>query len=775
MVWNNKMNENKKLKEKYLESIDKKTRNLIIFFFPESNSISGGMFSILNLAKISRQLMKEKNYFVQTCYYPHSSCSDLLYKWYKNEEKIISFNEVIEYFKDVENLIIHIPEYISNNIFRGLDKKQFDYLKNIKNLQFNIMNQNIRLMLMPKELNYLKYFTTNITQTTAHHKYSTQEVCDIWGYPLYFIPAIMEVNYLKESYQNKENLICYSNDYEPLKEKILDKLSKKYNKFMFREINNITYDEYKKLISKAKYCISFGEGFDGYFSEPIMSGGLSFSVYNEDFFPSDLFRKFKNVYISYEQMLNKICEDIEYFENNSYEYIKLSETINKEIKKLYSWDEFTINVDKFYKKEYTFSPNRPCSLNNDKNVKPLISICIPTYNRAYHLQRVIKSIVKQRIFVETNYIEIIIADNCSTDFTEFVVKKFVDKFPKKIFYYKNNENIGGDKNYVRVLSFGNGEFLKLISDILKYNEDSLKEIINFIGEHRQKKPQLLFTNGRLDNKINTLICRDIDELVVNANQNISWICAFGIWKEDFLKLDNISRYAYLNFFQMDVILRLLSDGKPVIINNKIFCTDLVILNKSGYNVAKVFGINYFTILREYLIAGKLSKSVYQKEKKRMLYKYIIIRYFDFLNEHDFEQSGFHKNMKYFYLDYFYWSSYIYIGYLFLKNFSRKIKRKIINKNINRLVLWRAMNNDNMTYIGCDFDFSKVVVGEGAVGILNVDFGEQKDGILYIGDNVKIGNNVIFKYGNDENNNFIIVSDNAIIKPDTVITSGTIIC
>jgi hypothetical protein len=86
-----------------------------------------------------------------------------------------------------------------------------------------------------------------------------------------------------------------------------------------------------------------------------------------------------------------------------------------------------------------------------------------------------------------------------------------------------------------------------------------------------------------------------------------------------------------------------------------------------------------------------------------------------------------------------------------------------------------MNNDNMTYIGCDFDFSKVVVGEGAVGILNVNFGEQKDGLLYIGDNVKIGNNVIFKYGNDENNNFIIVSDNAIIKPDTVITSGTIIC
>ena len=55
------------------------------------------------------------------------------------------------------------------------------------------------------------------------------------------------------------------------------------------------------------------------------------------------------------------------------------------------------------------------------DVKPLLSICIPTYNRSGYLEQCLESIVHQERFDE---IEVIISDNCSTDDTEAVCKKY---------------------------------------------------------------------------------------------------------------------------------------------------------------------------------------------------------------------------------------------------------------------------------------------------------------------------------------------------------------
>jgi len=50
-------------------------------------------------------------------------------------------------------------------------------------------------------------------------------------------------------------------------------------------IRNLTYDQYKSLVSRAKWALTFGEGLDGYFIEPVFSGAIAFAVYNEQFLP----------------------------------------------------------------------------------------------------------------------------------------------------------------------------------------------------------------------------------------------------------------------------------------------------------------------------------------------------------------------------------------------------------------------------------------------------------------------------------------------------------
>ena len=51
----------------------------------------------------------------------------------------------------------------------------------------------------------------------------------------------------------------------------------------------------------------------------------------------------------------------------------------------------------------------------DRTGQPLLSICIPTYNRSEQLRRALESLVGQEGFSE---VEVVISDNCSTDGTE---------------------------------------------------------------------------------------------------------------------------------------------------------------------------------------------------------------------------------------------------------------------------------------------------------------------------------------------------------------------
>jgi glycosyltransferase involved in cell wall biosynthesis len=70
---------------------------------------------------------------------------------------------------------------------------------------------------------------------------------------------------------------------------------------------------------------------------------------------------------------------------------------------------------------------------------PIISICIPTYNRADFLKICINNIINQDAFSE-NKIEIVISDNNSPDNTYEVVKTFQKNY-SNIKYFKNHENI----------------------------------------------------------------------------------------------------------------------------------------------------------------------------------------------------------------------------------------------------------------------------------------------------------------------------------------------
>ena len=58
--------------------------------------------------------------------------------------------------------------------------------------------------------------------------------------------------------------------------------------------------------------------------------------------------------------------------------------------------------------------------------KPLLCICIPTYNRSKNIKRSLDSIVNQNEFLNRT-VEIVISDNASADDTEEVVKPYLEE------------------------------------------------------------------------------------------------------------------------------------------------------------------------------------------------------------------------------------------------------------------------------------------------------------------------------------------------------------
>ena len=118
--------------------------------------------------------------------------------------------------------------------------------------------------------------------------------------------------------------------------------------------------------------------------------------------------------------------------------------------------------------------------------KPILSICIPTYNRSEYLKECLDSVVSQleedkRL---TNLVEIVISDNNSKDDTEELVRNFQNKY-RFIKYFKNKINIGSVKNVAKLAMRAKGTFIWLLADDDIHKKGSIKTAIRIISNFNQ--------------------------------------------------------------------------------------------------------------------------------------------------------------------------------------------------------------------------------------------------------------------------------------------------
>lgn len=109
---------------------------------------------------------------------------------------------------------------------------------------------------------------------------------------------------------------------------------------------------------------------------------------------------------------------------------------------------------------------------------PLVSICVPTYNRADYLRGSLRTICAQRY----RPLEILISDNASTDETEEICRRLASS-DDRIRYVRQAGNIGLYGNHNFCIQESRGTFLCLLHDDDRHAPEMIHRCVTFLMEH----------------------------------------------------------------------------------------------------------------------------------------------------------------------------------------------------------------------------------------------------------------------------------------------------
>lgn len=109
---------------------------------------------------------------------------------------------------------------------------------------------------------------------------------------------------------------------------------------------------------------------------------------------------------------------------------------------------------------------------------PLVSICVPTYNRATYLRESLESILNQ----DYHPLEILISDNASTDQTERICRDYAAR-DGRIRYIRHPRNRGVYGNHNFCIQESRGPFLCFFHDDDRYEPNIITRSVTFLLQH----------------------------------------------------------------------------------------------------------------------------------------------------------------------------------------------------------------------------------------------------------------------------------------------------
>lgn len=257
----------------------------------------------------------------------------------------------------------------------------------------------------------------------------------------------------------------------------------------------------------------------------------------------------------------------------------------------------------------------------------LLSICIPTFNRAGFLSATIDAVVSDPEFAG-NEIEIIVSDNASTDDTPGIMKQYLQRFPGKIRYIRKEKAIDSHFNFQNALDHGTGKYLKLMNDTSVFLPGKLSMLCGILKEHPET--DVLITNFQTCHTEKLKKIESVNDAVSYCSFFITWISSYTYKRSLYAALTEPFRYYQYYFPQEDIFFRILERGGTAYVSNERFFERLrAKYNSKVRNEALIYGDCYLTFLKKYVDSGRLEPPLFEREKFDVLFWHILPIYFDF--------------------------------------------------------------------------------------------------------------------------------------------------
>lgn len=221
-------------------------------------------------------------------------------------------------------------------------------------------------------------------------------------------------------------------------------------------------------------------------------------------------------------------------------------------------------------------------MNTKDNI--LLSICIPTFNRASQLEKTLNGIISDLDKGIVEQVEIIISDNASTDNTEDIVKSF-QEINKNVVYSQNNKNLGYDRNVDRVLSLSGGKFCWTLSDDDFIKKNSIQTILSIIKENSDIAYICIDTNDIVKDST-YLYIQDGNHWFLSYGLTMGGLLSQNIFNKKYLPSDMGKYYDNL-WFHLSIVFDILGENKAILTKN-IFKKDGIYSEcrwaKGGFNL-----------------------------------------------------------------------------------------------------------------------------------------------------------------------------------------------
>lgn len=249
--------------------------------------------------------------------------------------------------------------------------------------------------------------------------------------------------------------------------------------------------------------------------------------------------------------------------------------------------------------------------------QPLLSLCIPIYNRLSYLERQLTRMLEDKDLFEEQ-IQLIISDNCSTDDLQSCCEKYQQQ-GLKLLYHRNETNIGPDGNFDWCFHHAEGKYVWLLGSDDIPVKGLLQKIIGYLNEDYG----LLHLSMRnLSQELS--LYHSSDEMAVAVNYWITFMSA-NIIRTESLKTVDLSEYKRSFMIQVPAYLNACCSyqNNAVLYLPQYFEKETDGANNGGYNLFEVFITNLYAIFDSFVQKGLLSNDAFEKIK-RIEYKEFLV-------------------------------------------------------------------------------------------------------------------------------------------------------